>query len=758
MSRRARLLACKCLGLCVLLSLSLAGAAAERSPPVAPRKSAGAVEQRIEALLKKMTLEEKLGQLTQQWGGEVQDTNPGARTRKQEELLNLARTGKVGSFLGAHGAAYTNRLQRAAVEQSRLGIPLLLGNDVVHGYRTILPIPLAEAASWDPAIAELSAHVAAAEARAAGTHWTFAPMVDICRDPRWGRIAEGAGEDPYLGSVLAAARVRGFQGRDLAAADSVLACAKHLAAYGAAEGGRDYNTVDISERTLREVYLPPFHAAVRAGVGTVMSAFNEINGVPATANKLTLETILRREWGFQGFVVSDWTSISEMVVHGFAADKAQAAELALRAGVDMDMSSFTYRTYLGKAMRSGALPESLIDTAVRRVLRAKFALDLLDHPYADPQRERRVTLSKENRLAARRVAQHAIVLLKNDKGLLPLGGEVRRLAVIGPLADGRKDPLGTWAAIGKPEDVVTVLEGIKAGAPAGMKVSHARGCDLTGESRAGFAEAVRLAKQSDVALLVVGEGEDLSGEAHSRSTLDLPGVQRELVQAVYATGTPIVLVLMGGRPLTIAWEAEHVPAILETWHLGVEHGNAVAGLLFGDFNPSGKLPVTFPRSVGQIPIYYSHKNTGRPPSPDRYTSKYVDLPSTPLYPFGFGLSYTRFDFSNLQLKPARIGPRGRLTITVDVKNVGGRAGDEIVQLYVHDRVAGVTRPVKELKGFQRVTLRPGEAKTVSLTLTGEQLGYYNQQMQFVTEPGWFDVWVGPSSAEGLHGEFEVRAR
>jgi beta-glucosidase len=706
-----------------------------------------------------MTLDEKLGQLTQQWGGEVQDVNPGARNQKQAEILALARSGKVGSFLGAHGAAYTNRLQKAAVEGSRLHIPLILGNDVVHGYRTITPIPLAEAAAWDPDVSEKAARVAAAEARAAGTHWTFAPMVDICRDPRWGRIAEGAGEDPYLGSVLAAAHVRGFQGKDLAAPDSVLACAKHLAAYGAAEGGRDYNTVDISERTLREVYLPPFHAAVRAGVGSLMTSFNEINGVPSTANPFLLEHVLRREWGFKGFVVSDWTSVPEMVVHGFARDKAQAAELAMRAGVDMDMSSFTYRDYLPKAVRAGRVSKDTIDEAVRRVLRAKFRLGLFDHPYADPKRERRVTLSKEHRRIARDVARHSIVLLKNDGGVLPLGGKVRSLAVLGPLADSKKDVLGTWAAIGKPEDAVSVLEGIKARAPAGMKVRHARGCELTGASKKGFAAAVRLAKQSNVAVLVLGEGEDMSGEAHSRSTLDLPGVQKDLLKAVHATGTPVVLVLMGGRPLTIPWAAGHVPAIVMTWHLGVEHGHATADVLFGDYSPSGKLPVTFPRTVGQVPIYYGHKNTGRPSNPkDRYTSKYIDLESTPLYPFGYGLSYTPFKFSNLRLSKAKVQLRRGLTVTAEVKNVGDRPGDEIVQLYVRNRVASVTRPVKELKGFRRVHLEPGASATISLPLRAADLGFYNQQMNYVTEPGRFDVWVGPSSAEGLHAEFDIIPR
>jgi beta-glucosidase len=739
-----------CVVLFALLPPARPGDTGEKPRPAAD------VERRIDALLKKMTLEEKLGQLTQQWGGEVQDTNPGARQRKQDEILELARSGKVGSFIGAHGAAYTNRLQQAAVKESRLGIPLLLGNDVVHGYRTILPIPLAEAASWDPDLAEQSARVAAAEARAAGAHWTFAPMVDICRDPRWGRIAEGAGEDPYLGSVLAAARVKGFQGRDLAAPDAVLACVKHLAAYGAAEGGRDYNTVDISERTLREVYLPPFHAAVKAGVGSVMTSFNEINGIPSTANRHLLEQILRREWGFRGFVVSDWTSIPEMVVHGFVKDDARAAELALRAGVDMDMSSFTYRTHMGKAVGAGKVPADLIDTAVRRVLRAKFALGLFDRPYADEARERRVILSAEHRQTARRVAQHSIILLKNDKGVLPLRGKLRSVAVIGPLADSKQDPLGTWAAVGKPDDVVTVLAGIKARAPEGTKVGHAKGCDVGGDSQAGFAAAVKLAKASDVAVVVVGESEDLSGEAHSRSSLDLPGVQGELLKAVHATGTPVVVVLMGGRPLTIPWAAQHVPAILMTWHLGVEHGPAVASVLFGDFNPSGRLPVTFPRSVGQVPIYYSHKNTGRPSGKDRYTSKYVDLESTPLYPFGFGLSYTPFAYSDLRVSAAKMDPQGKLTVTVAVKNAGDRAGDEVVQLYVRNRVASVTRPVKELKGFRRVTLRPGETAKVSLTVSGRELGYHDQEMRYVTEPGRYDVWVGPNSAEGLHGEFEIK--
>ena len=718
-------------------------------------RSPSSIAQRVQAIIERMTLEEKLGQLTQQWGGRIEDTDPVTRKTKQDELYAAVREGKVGSLLGAHGAEYTNRLQRIAVEESRLGIPLILGNDVIHGYRTIFPIPLGEASMWDPALVQKAARVAAEEAAAAGTRWTFAPMVDICRDPRWGRIAEGSGEDPYLASVLAAARVRGFQGDDLAKPGTLLACPKHYVAYGAAEGGRDYNTTDVSEWTLREIYLPPFKAAVRAGAGSIMTAFNEISGVPATANRSTLTRILREEWSFDGFVVSDWTSITEMIAHGFAVDAADAAEKAILAGVDMDMCSFAYRTHLSDSIRLGKVSPRTVDQAVGRILRMKLLLGLFENPYVDPARERKITLSKKNRAIAREVARNSIVLLKNEGRLLPLSDRMKSVAVIGPLADNRKDPLGTWAALGKPEEVITVLEGIKERVPASTTVHYAKGCEIGGSDSAGFEEAVTIAKRSDVAILVVGESENMSGEAHSRSSLGLPGVQQELIKTVHASGIPVVVVLMNGRPLSIVWTAENVPAILETWHLGVECGHAIADILFGDHHPAGRLPVTFPRSVGQVPIYYNHKNTGRPPSKERYTSKYIDLPSTPLFPFGYGQSYTDFEYTNAKVTPSTITSRGRVEVSVEVKNTGDRNGDEVVQLYVRDLVGSTTRPVKELKGFQKISLKPGESRSVSFTLAREQLGFYNGQMEYVVEPGVFSVWVGPNSRDGLETHFEV---
>ncbi|MHC4064004.1 MAG: glycoside hydrolase family 3 N-terminal domain-containing protein [Planctomycetota bacterium] len=720
-----------------------------------PARTAPRIEQRVEALLQQMTIDEKLGQLTQQSGGEIQDDNPEVLKNKQEELYAPIREGKVGSFLNAHGAEYTNKLQRVAVEESRLGIPLIFGNDVIHGYRTIFPIPLGEASSWDPQLVLRAARVAAQEASAAGTHWTFAPMVDICRDPRWGRIAEGAGEDPYLGSVMAAARVRGFQGGDLAAADTILACAKHYVAYGGAEGGRDYNTVDVSKQTLREVHLPPFKAAVDAGVGTLMSAFNEVNGVPASANPFTLRRILREEWGFDGFVVSDWASIAEMVTHGFAVDRADAAEKGIAAGVDMDMVSLCYRTHLADSVRQGTISEATVNEAVRRVLRAKLRLGLFERPYTDPQRARSVLLSAKNRALAREVARKSIVLLKNEGSLLPLSDKIGSLAVIGPLADSRKDPLGTWAALGRPEDVVTILEGIKKRVSAKTRVHYAQGSAVEGTATDGIAEAVAITSKSDAVVLVVGESADMSGEAHCRSSLDLPQVQQQLVRAVHATGVPLVVVLMNGRPMSIGWISANVPAILNTWHLGVECGNATADVLFGDFNPGGKLPATFPRSVGQVPVHYAHKNTGRPPSSDRYTSKYIDLPPTPLFPFGYGLSYTEFQYGNLLVSPDKIGPGGRITVSVDLKNIDDRKGDEVAQMYIRDLTGSMTRPVRQLKGFRRVTLKPGEKKTLTFSLAYDDLGFYNRHVKYVVEPGLFKVWVGPSSAEGLEGRFEV---
>jgi beta-glucosidase len=713
-------------------------------PPAAPGALAAQepAQRRIDSLLARMSTEEKLGQLTLASG--IGDTATAAQ-------LALVREGRLGGLLNVIAPRATRAAQRAAVEESRLGIPLLLGFDVLHGFRTIFPIPLAEASTWDPAAAEATARAAAREAAAAGVNWTFAPMVDIARDPRWGRIAEGAGEDPYLGAAFAAARVRGFQGHRLPAPDALLATAKHFAAYGAAEGGRDYNTVDVSERTLREIYLPPFRAAVRAGVGSIMSAFNEIAGVPSSANRWLLSTVLREEWGFTGFVVSDWTAIDELRRHGVAGDRATAGALALTAGVDMDMESGIYAAELPALVREGRVPMAVVDRAVRRVLQAKATLGLFAEPY------RAATPDPGARRLARAVAREAIVLLQNRAGVLPLAAP-RTITVLGPLADSRADALGPWHGAGQPSDVVTVLAGIRARAGGGTRVLYAPGCGVTDTSTAGFAAAVALARRGDVVIAVLGEAADMSGEAASRSRLDLPGVQQRLLEAVVQTGRPVVLVLMNGRPLALPWAAEHVPAILETWFLGVETGHAVADVLFGDVAPSGKLPVTIPRAVGQIPIYYDHKSTGRPPSPaDRFTSKYLDLPSTPLYPFGWGLSYTTFRYDNLRVTPDRLGPGDTLRVQVTITNTGARAGTEVAQLYVRQEVASVTRPVRELAGFQRVTLESGEARSVEFLVPVTTLAFYGAAMTLAVEPGPFQVFVGPNSAEGLAAPFTVTA-
>jgi beta-glucosidase len=713
-----------------------------------PASAQRSADQKIDSLVARMTLEEKLGQLNQL----SVDNQP------TPEQTDLVRKGLVGSFFNLTGAAATRDAQRIAVTESRLRIPLIFGHDVIHGYRTIFPIPLGEAASWDPDAVEAAARVAAREAAAAGLHWTFAPMVDIARDPRWGRIAEGSGEDPYLGSVMAAARVRGFQGADPRTPDAVLATVKHFAAYGGAEAGRDYNTVDVSERTLREVYLPPYRAALDAGAATVMTSFNEIGGIPSTASPWLITTLLRREWGFRGLVVSDWTAVAELLNHGVAGSRAEAGKLALEAGVDMDMVSRIYVDDLPALVRTGRIPVAVVNEAVRRVLRTKAALGLFDDPYhgTTPERERAALLAPEHRQVARRVAEEAIVLLKNDRELLPLAPRVRSVAVIGPLADDKVAALGSWPGRGDARDAVTPLEGIKARAGGGsVSVLYAKGCGITDTATAGFADAVAVAKQAEVAVLVLGEAGDMSGEAASRADIDLPGVQQRLLEAIHATGTPIVLVLMNGRPLTIPWAAEHVPAILESWFLGIETGPALAAVLFGDVSPSGKLPVTFPRAVGQIPLYYNHKNTGRPTGPDKYTSKYIDLPVTPLFPFGHGLSYTTFGYSDLRLSTPRIIPAGTLRVSVTVTNTGTREAAEVAQLYVHDEVASVTRPVRQLAGFRRVSLKPGEARTVDFQLTPKELGLYNKDMKWVVEPGKFRVFVGGSSVGGLEAVFGV---
>jgi beta-glucosidase len=735
----------------VLLLVLAAGAARALPAQQAPDR---AMDRLVDSLLARMTLEEKLGQLNQP-GGPNADAPAAARAEAEAEI----RAGRVGSYLSVFGAAHTRALQRVAVEESRLGIPLLFAYDVIHGFRTVFPVPIGEASTWEPDVVERAARIAAVEATAHGVHWTYAPMVDIARDPRWGRIVEGAGEDPYLGSAMAAAKVRGFQGTDLAAANTLLATAKHYTAYGGAEGGRDYNTVDVSERTLREVYLPPFRAAVRAGAGAVMASFNEVSGVPMHAHRALIRGVLRGEFGFDGILVSDYTGIWELIHHGVAADSASAGVLALEAGVDVDMVSRIYLNHLGTAVREGRVADSLVDGAVRRVLRAKYRLGLFHDPYRyhDPGREAALTLTPEHRATARDAARRSLVLLRNEGGLLPLRKDLRTLAVIGPLADDSASVLGGWAGVGRPQDAVTVLAGIREAVGRGTRVLFARGSGVDGDDTTGFAEAVRLARAADAVVLVLGEDRDMSAEARNRTSLDLPGVQPALARAVHAAGRPVVAVLLNGRPLSTPWLAEHVPAILEAWYPGTEAGHAVADVLFGDYNPSGKLAVTVPRTVGQVPIYYNHKNTGRPPrEEDRYTSKYLDVPWTPLYPFGHGLSYTTFTYSEPRLSRTAIGPADTLTVEVTVANAGARAGEEVVQLYLRDDVASVTRPVRELRGFRKVLLRPGERRTLSFRLGPDDLACYDAGLRRVVEPGTFTVFVGGSSAATMQARFTVR--
>jgi beta-glucosidase len=717
-----------------------------------------------------MTLEEKLGQLTQSPGIGSQ-TGPRAPAGGEA----LIRAGRVGSFLGIFGAEYTRELQRIATQESRLRIPLLFALDVIHGFRTIYPVSIAEAASFDPARVEFSARQAAVEATAHGLHWTFAPMVDIARDPRWGRIVEGAGEDPYLGSAMAAARVRGFQGGDsalgLGATDALLATAKHFAATGGTEGGRDYNTVELSERTLWETYLPPYEAAVKAGAAFVMSSFNDIGGTPASASDWLLGDVLRNRWGFKGAVISDWGAIGELITHGVAATRGEAGILALRAGVDIDMADGVYVDSLGAAVRAGRIPEALVDSAVRRVLRIKYALGLFQDPYRfnDVERERRYTLAPEHLLASRLAAREGIVLLKNSSKTLPLRKDLRTIAVIGPLADDTRSSLGNWSADGRGEEAISVLAGVRAALGSSARVIYTHGSPADTADTTGFAAARVAASQADAIVLVLGERENMSGEASSRSSIELPGSQLELVRAVLhaalrstqfvqtdTTPRPVVVVLMNGRPLAIPELSREAPAIVESWFLGNQHGAAVADVLFGDYNPGGKLPATFPRATGQIPIYYNHRNTGRPAdTADHYTSKYLDLPSNPLYPFGYGLSYTTFAYSNLQLSSTKIAAGDSLDVSVDVRNSGDRGGDEVVQLYVRDDVASVEEPVKKLIGFQRIGLRAGDARTVTFRIGSESLALYDRQMRRVVEPGTFTVYVGTSSDEVLTSRFEV---
>lgn len=742
-----------------LLAAALAAPAAWAAPPP-PRTSAGdlAAERAfVDALMARMTLAEKLGQLNQP-PGVGNNTGPAAMSGSEDQV----RQGQIGSWLGTHGAELTCRLQRIAVEDSRLGIPLLFAYDVIHGMRTVFPVPLGEASSFDPDEVRNGARVAAVEATAHGVHWTYAPMVDIARDPRWGRVVEGAGEDPYLGSVLAAARVRGFQGEDLAAPDTLLATAKHFVGYGAAEGGRDYDVADISERTLHEVYLPPFKAAIDAGAQSIMASFNEIAGVPMHAHKPLIQDLLRGEWGWDGLLVSDYTGVMELMPHGVAGTREEAGRLGLRAGVDVDMVSAIYLEDLPAAVEAGRVPLAEVDASVRRVLNAKFRLGLFEDPYRyckDSARQQAMTLTPEHRASARRMAQKSMVLLENEGDVLPLSKSLRSLAVIGPLADEPWAMLGNWVGIGRPEDAVTPLDALRDAVGERTKLVVAKGAAINDDDTSGFDSAVRAARQADAVLMFLGEHPEMSAEANNRTSLDLPGVQEQLALAVAATGKPVVVVLLNGRPLSTGALQGQVPAILEAWFPGVEGGNAIVDVLFGDVNPSGKLPVTVPRNVGQVPIYHAHRNTGRPPAKDnKYTSKYIDVPWTPLYPFGHGLSYTSFEYDSPQLANARVAVgEPQQQVRVRVTNTGPRAGTEVVQLYLRDDVASVTRPVRELRGFQRVELQPGESREVAFTLGFDDLSLYDAQMQRVVEPGTFTVFVGGSSQAAQSAGFEVVA-
>lgn len=762
----------KCLLLIVSLFMplgqTLSQAQTTREPTAAKRAA---------DLLAQMTLEEKIGQLNQLFFF--------SQLMKPEMMEPDIRAGKVGSLLFVTDPATINRFQKVAVEQSRLKIPLLFGFDVIHGFRTVFPVPLAIASSWDPALVERAQTIAAREARAVGIRWTFAPMVDIARDPRWGRIVEGAGEDPYLGAKMSAAQVRGFQGSDPSAPGRLLACMKHFAGYGAADGGRDYDSSYLSDAELYNVYFPPFKAAVDAGVGSAMSAYMNLNDVPATGNSFLLNEVLRKQWGFKGFVVSDADSVGSLVTHGFAADKADAAVRAFTAGVDMEMSlprspiSSAYSENLAKLVKEGRVTTAQIDSAVRRILEAKFKLGLFDNPYVDESAVASHHNNPEHKQLARVAAQRSAVLLRNEGNLLPLtkgDRKVSSIAVIGPLGDSKRDMRGPWTLADDKRTAVTVLEGIREKVGPGVKVDYAQGVDIArsypsifalfagprpaawsdAQKREEFEKAVALARSSDLVVLAFGEHEEMSGEAASHSTIDLPGRQRELFEAVSELGKPAVLVLINGRPLDISWAVNRVPAILEAWHPGSEGGNAIADLIYGDATPGGKLPVTWPRSSGQIPIYYARNITQQPESAKEFTSRYWDMPTSPLYPFGYGLSYTTFAYSNLRVSKAEAKVGESVEVSVEVENTGRRAGEEVAQLYIHQRAGSASRPVRELKGFERIALAPGEKKTVRFTLGKSELTYWSSAVKgWVQEPATFDVWAGGDSAATLTNTFRV---
>jgi beta-glucosidase len=716
------------------------------------------INQKVDDLLQQMTLEEKIGQLNQ-YSGDNAATGPiNINSNKQSEI----KKGLIGSMLNIMGTKYTRQYQDLAM-QSRLKIPLLFGLDVIHGYKTTFPIPLAEAASWDLTAIELSARIAATEAAASGIHWTFAPMVDISRDPRWGRVMEGAGEDTYLGSKIAYARVKGFQG-NLGDVNSVMACVKHFVAYGAAVGGRDYNSVDMSNRMLWETYLPPFKAALDAGAATFMNSFNDLNGIPATANNYLLRDILKGKWNFQGFVVSDWGSIGEMVNHGYVKDNKEAALASITAGSDMDMESNAYRYNLEKLVKENKVPIVLIDDAVKRILRKKFELGLFDDPYkfCNSEREQTELNNPEHTKAAREMAAKSIVLLKNERDILPLSKGVKTIAFIGPMVKPKRDNHGFWAVDLKDVDstyIVSQWEGLVNKVGKRTKILYAKGCGVEDKSKEGFSDALHVASQAEVIILSIGENFNKSGEAKSKSNLHLPGVQEELVKELQKTGKPIVILINAGRPLVIDWIADNMPTIVYTWWLGSEAGNAIADVLFGDYNPSGKLPMSFPRTEGQIPIYYNHFNTGRPAPNEtttNYVSAYIDLKNSPKFPFGFGLSYTTFEYSDLKLSQKKMKNTESITVSVNIKNTGSVKGEEIVQLYLRDKVGSVVRPIIELKDFQKIALNRGETKTIQFTIDNQKLSFYNNALEFISEPGDFDLMIGSSSADiRLRDSFEL---
>ena len=711
------------------------------------------IDKRVDSLMKLMTLDEKIGQLNQ-YSSDFAATGP---ITKEGDKQDQIRQGKVGSYLNIQGAERTRTLQSIAL-QSRLHIPLLLGQDVIHGIRTIFPIPLAEAASWDLAAIEQSARIAAIEASAAGIHWTFAPMVDIARDPRWGRVMEGAGEDPYLGSLIARARVKGFQGKGLGNTDAVMACAKHFAAYGAAIGGRDYNSVDMSLRQLHEVYLAPFKAAAEAGAATFMNSFNDINGIPATANSYIQRNVLKGDWKFNGFVVSDWGSIGEMINHGYSKDNKEAAMQAILAGSDMDMESRSYIGNLASLVKEGKVAVKFIDDAVARILRKKFELGLFDDPYkfCNEERERKEWNNPAHIKASGDIARKSIVLLKNasvstGKNILPLHAD-QKIALIGPFVKDYSSHNGFWS-YDWPDDSLrnsTIYSAVKNAKGTSSGLLYARGCNINDKDSTGFDQAVEVATVSDVIVVTLGEARDMTGEAKSRSSLQLPGVQENLLKRLVATGKPTVVLISSGRPLIFNWTADNATAILYTWWLGTDAGNAIADVLFGKYNPSAKLPMTFPKTEGQIPVYYNHFNTGRPAKNDsdlNYVSSYIDLKNSPRYPFGYGLSYTHFTYSNLSLSSATLKGNSEIKVSVTLTNDGNYDGDEIVQLYIRDLVGSVVRPVKELKGFQKVHLTKGESKTVNFSITEKDLRFYNDNLEYKAEPGEFKVFVGGSSED-----------